>query len=165
MGSSFVDLSPESFVSGFLSESIVSIFYYEHRHNGVLGTVYCQSINRSNYSRNWLDVEYLLEPLPDLRVRVAAALPDIILPPSRAPILEQMRSYLIDNGHEYIELQIDKNEDEGCLDVLTHHCDLVAIEFGFYDPQKWDWCQIWDVSAPSLWYMAQRMEYMGCIDL
>ena len=161
MGSSFVDLSPVIVHSEF----IVSVFYYEHCHNGVLGTVYCQSIDRSNYIRNWLDVEYLMEPLPDLRVRVAAALPDIILPPSRAPILEQMRSYLIDNGHEYTELQIDKNEDEGCLDVLTHHCDLVAIEFGFYDPQKWDWCQIWDVSAPSLWYMAQRMEYMGCIDL
>ena len=127
MGSSTVDSPPES---------IVSVFYYEHCHNGVLGTLYCQSINRSCYSRNWVDVEYPMEPLPDLRVGVAAALPDIIFPHSRAPIWEQMRSYLIDNGCDYTELQIDGNEDEGCLDVFTHYRDPYAIEFGYYRPQS-----------------------------
>ena len=140
MGSSTVDLPPES---------IVSVFYYEHCHNGVLGTLYCQSINRSRYSRNWVDVEYLNEdvggylmeplpdPLPDLRVGVVAALADMIFPDSRAPIWEQMRSYLINS-----ELHIEGNEDEGCLDVLIHDRDAFAIEFDTYDPESWVWYQI-----------------------
>ena len=75
MGSSSVDLPPES---------IVSVFSYEYYHNGVPGTLFCQSINRSRYSRNWVDAEYPSEPWPDLRA--AASLPDIIFPSSRAPI-------------------------------------------------------------------------------
>ena len=175
MGSSAVYLSPESIESNFLVSG-VSVFYYAHCHNGVLGTLYCQSINGSCYSRNWVDVEYLNEdvggylmeplpdPLPDLRVGVVAALADMIFPDSRAPIWEQMRIYLIDKGCDYNELRIYRNEDEGCLDVFFH--DRYEHAWApLYDAESWNWYQIWDVSAPSLWHMAQCVELIGPIDL
>ena len=111
---------------------------------------------------NWVGAGYPSEPWPDLKV--AATLPDIIFPYLRAPIWEQMRGYLIKNGGDYTESQISRNEDDGCLDVCSHHRDPHAIEFGYYHPQTWDWYQIRDVSAPSLWHMSRRWHSVGPID-
>ena len=75
-----------------------------------------------------------------------------------------MKSYLIENGCHYTELQICRNEDDGCLDVFEHCRDPDAIEYGYYRPQTWDWSQIRDVSAQSLWHMSRRMHPVGPID-
>ena len=164
MGSSFVE--KRRFVE-FPPESVVSVFSYGCFHNGVLGTLFCQSIDQSRYSRNWVDMDYYftrynMDSLPDLKV--AAAFPDIIFPYSRAPIWQQMRGYLLKNGGDYTETQIIRNEDDGRLDVYYHVRDPWEIEYANYSSQTWEWYQIRDISAASLWYMSKCMHPVGPID-